>query len=258
MGTPLPSSCVTSFMNVSLVSLAIPQQLEDILVRSSYLKLVYKLLTILGNIVLLGFLGFLTYKVQNNDFKHSSNIRIRRDIFIPAVLSSVSLCFISVASAFALSSPEIRRVIPSQFWNSKTKRFISTFVKIVLLIAVFVSFASTFLVEKKEKKISIELKEICGTDVNFFMTGYHSDPEDYRLTSKQIYRCKDAQGVINPLGCYAGYMLVPDYRPASPFIGFPDDAKLILVKPAQNNFKKIEKLIKEECGKQFCNFIKKF
>ena len=76
----------------NLHSLTKEDLVEKQLSKSSTLKIVYKLLTILGNVVLLVFLIFVVFKIQKNSFSHSPNVRIRRDLFIPVVVSTCKHC----------------------------------------------------------------------------------------------------------------------------------------------------------------------
>jgi len=96
---------LSSFYSLTfpLVSLALHDDVEDLLSKFSILKNVYKKLTILGNLVLIGFFGFVATKVEENDFSHSPEIHIRRDFFLPVVISTSTLFCISVVSAFALT-----------------------------------------------------------------------------------------------------------------------------------------------------------
>ncbi len=75
-------------LTTNLRTLTKEDLVEKQLSKSSTLKIVYKLLTILGNVVLLAFLIFVVYKIQRNSFSHSPNVRIRRDLFIPVVVST--------------------------------------------------------------------------------------------------------------------------------------------------------------------------
>ena len=86
--------------------------------------------------------------------------------------------------------------------------------------------------------------------VDLFIKGYavNMNKTD-NLNNGIIHRCKDYNGIISILGCYGGFLLVPDYRPASPLVGFPLDKKLIMVKPAQGNFKKLKTSVSSECSK---------
>ena len=86
--------------------------------------------------------------------------------------------------------------------------------------------------------------------VDLFIKGYAvnmNETDDFN--NGIIHRCKDDKGIISPLGCYGKFLLVADFRPASPLVGFPPDKKLIMVKPAQGNFKTLESNISSECSK---------
>jgi len=52
------------------------------------------------------------------------------------------------------------------------------------------------------------------------------------------------------MGCFGEFILVPDYRPASPLVQFSPQDKLIMVSPAQQHYKELETLVTQECSKQ--------
>jgi len=88
--------------------------------------------------------------------------------------------------------------------------------------------------------------------VNFTIQGYAlNKTESVDLSSRKIRQCKDKQQVINLFGCYDGFLLIPDDRPASPSIKNSSDEKLIMVNTKQTNFELLEENVSEECGKLF-------
>jgi len=86
-------------------------------------------------------------------------------------IQTVILSFISILSTFFLSSKEIQKMIPSSFWNSKTKKVVSTLTKILLIGLVFVAFSIPFWTLRSEKKVKMEIEEICGTAHQYLIKG---------------------------------------------------------------------------------------
>jgi hypothetical protein len=62
-------------------------------------------------------------------------------------------------------------MIPSTFWNSKTRKVVSTLTKILLIGFVFVAFSIPFWTPRSEKKVKLEIEEICGTSHKYLIKG---------------------------------------------------------------------------------------
>ena len=102
------------------------------------------MLTIFGNTVLIGFFAAVSISIQENNFKHSSDIRIGRDIFVPVIVSTTLLFFTSLASMLML----VFRNDDTTLTEDKMASFVSAGFRLTLIACIFIFFSIPFMAPK--------------------------------------------------------------------------------------------------------------
>ena len=108
----------------------------------------YSMLTIFGNIVLMGFFIIVAASIQANSLNYSSDVRIRRDAFVPVIASTSILFFTSVMSMLILF---LRDAINVSI-DTKLASHCSAAFKFITLSITFAAFAIPFMTPKVQTR----------------------------------------------------------------------------------------------------------
>ena len=119
------------------------------------------MLTIFGNTVLIGFFTFVAIGIQENNFKHSSDIRIGRDVFVHVIVSTTLLFFISLASMLML----VYRNDDNVLTESNLAKFLSAALKLTLIASVFIFFAIPFMAPKFQTRCLVKWISCSGVTI---------------------------------------------------------------------------------------------
>ena len=127
------------------------------------------MLTIFGNIVLMGFFIIVAASIQANSLNYSSDVRIRRDAFVPVIASTSILFFTSVMSMLILF---LRDAINVSI-DTKLASHCSAAFKFITLSITFAAFAIPFMTPKVQTRFVFgAIKCLLITYYLGILTGY--------------------------------------------------------------------------------------
>ena len=89
----------------------------------------------------------------------------RTDLFVPIIVSSALLGFISITSTFILCSEELQKLSPQR---KEINHETSIAARVILFLCVFGIFTIPFVMPRQEKAVSFSVTKICGRNIPDF------------------------------------------------------------------------------------------
>jgi len=87
----------------------------------------------------------------------------RTDLFIPIIISSSVLGALSIIATYVLSGREIQNLLPQK---RDVPQETSIITRALLFSCVFAVFAIPFLYPRQETRVTFNITQICGRDLN--------------------------------------------------------------------------------------------